>query len=492
MSGGLKVIIVVFDGLRTDMVTAELTPHLARFRAEHCSYNHSHTVFPSETRVVASALGTGSPPGTHGLVANKFYDARVFKNKLIDTGNSEHIAAGFSAYGGRLITTPSLGEGLAKAGLSVAVVSSGSAGTTRLVNPLAPDLGHVSLCLRDWNVSTPRNFALELLNNFGPVPEPSRPNRRRSRWQTEVFLKGVFPGVNPDLSILWYTDPDFTSHDFGIGSTENREAIAGVDDEFGRLVEWWQRANRTKQIQMIVLTDHGHITARQKINVKSALADDGFRFDDHFPADADFTGKLGYCGALWVRRKDRERLADMVAWLLEKPWCGAVFTPNGKGPEGSFPGTFNRSLVMVDHERAPDLYYVMRSNDDIDANGISGSCYYDGRYPEGGSVHGGLHPRELNTLLIAGGSFFQSSFQTDIPAGNIDIAPTLLHLFNLPRPPGMSGRVLREALTKDAGLPECDRLIHNVNFSGRRQYLQLSRADSTAYIDGFWVEANKK
>jgi hypothetical protein len=189
-----------------------------------------------------------------------------------------------------------------------------------------------------------------------------------------------------------------------------------------------------------------------------------------------------------VRNGDRQLKGALVEWLFEQPWCGLVFTSGGDGIKGGIPGTFDRSLVMTDHERASEIYYIMRNDDAVDANGVVGGCYFDGKYPEGGSVHGGLHPKELNIVLMAQGTQFRHSFQSDYPAGIIDIAPTVLHLLGLPRPDGMDGRALSEGLVGCLLKPqEPERLENSVGAAARRQHLQFSRVGSTLYLDGGWV-----
>ena len=49
-----KVVVVVFDGLRPDMVTAGLMPHLHAFGEESCWFREARSVFPSMTRVVVT------------------------------------------------------------------------------------------------------------------------------------------------------------------------------------------------------------------------------------------------------------------------------------------------------------------------------------------------------------------------------------------------------------------------------------------------------
>jgi arylsulfatase A-like enzyme len=183
----------------------------------------------------------------------------------------------------------------------------------------------------------------------------------------------------------------------------------------------------------------------------------------------------------------------MVDWLQAQPWCGVIFTSNGNGIEGAIPGTFDRSLVMADHARAPEIYYVMRNDDNTDSNGVIGGCYYDGKYPEGGSVHGGLHEKELNTLLVAQGSRFRKKFQCDNPAGVIDIAPTLLHLLGVSIPTQMSGRVLGESVD-GYGLEvfKPEKRIYTVGNISRQQYLQVSGMGASVYFDKAWVGEKRK
>jgi len=181
MSAHAKFLIVVIDGLRPDMVTPDAAPNLSRFGIEGCNFSASRTVFPTHTRVIATALATGSFPRNHGIVANMSYDPKVFRDRVINTGDITHIEAGELAYGGRLVTTASMGEIAAQNGFRVAVVSTGSGGSTRLVNPKARELGHVSLCLRAWEVSIPADFLGEMLEDFGPIPPAARPNSARTR-----------------------------------------------------------------------------------------------------------------------------------------------------------------------------------------------------------------------------------------------------------------------------------------------------------------------
>jgi len=479
----------VMDGLRRDMVTPALAPNLHRFMAEGCDFINSRAIFPTSTRVNATALGTGACAGTHGIVANEFFDPRVFDDKLIHTGKSDHLDAAEVAYGGKLLTTPSLGELVAAGGGSVAVVSTASGGTTRLLNVKARTLGHVTLCLRDWPSSTPGDLADELVGRYGPIPPAERPNAPRIRLQTDMFLDVVFPRFEPDLSIVWYSDPDSTYHYCGIGSAQSHAAIRNVDAEFGRLIAWWRSSGLRERMQVFVVSDHGHITAERRVDAKGALNAAGLSFDSHFMNGATFAGKASYTGYIWVRDGDSAQQVAIVDWLHRQPWCGLVFSPGGDGAEGGVPGTLDRTLLMTDHERAPDVTYVMRNFDKADAYGLPGTCYFDNDVPDGGSVHAGLHPSELCNVLCAQGTQFRAGARIAAPAGIIDVAPTILHLFGMAPPPEMDGRVLHEALSgADGTEPEFEtREVSVARPDGHAQTVRFSSVGRTRYLDAGWV-----
>src|SRR5689334_919414 len=89
----MKIILIIFDGLRPDHVTEQRMPNLAAFAASGVWYTSSHTVFPSETRVAVSSLVTGAWPQNHGIVANEFLDRVAGRITKIDTGRRDDLLA---------------------------------------------------------------------------------------------------------------------------------------------------------------------------------------------------------------------------------------------------------------------------------------------------------------------------------------------------------------------------------------------------------------
>src|ERR1051325_108666 len=71
------VIVLVIDGLRPDSITQADTPNLFQLRSQGVSYENTHSVFPTVTRVNAAALVTGAYPTRNGLVSNSMYVPEV-------------------------------------------------------------------------------------------------------------------------------------------------------------------------------------------------------------------------------------------------------------------------------------------------------------------------------------------------------------------------------------------------------------------------------
>jgi arylsulfatase A-like enzyme len=60
--------------------------------------------------------------------------------------------------------------------------------------------------------------------------------------------------------------------------------------------------------------------------------------------------------------------------------------------------------------------------------------------------HGTSSPYDIHNTLIAAGPDFREHATSEIPTGNVDLAPTLLRLLGLPVPKTMTGRVIEEGL----------------------------------------------
>lgn len=484
--------IFVFDALRRDMITPQDMPHLTRFVDEGCDFPDSRCVFPSETRVNGASLVCGAMPAATGVIANKFFDARVYRDRLFNTGKHEDMQAAERAYGGGFVASPTLGELLADAGRSLAVVSSGTAGVTHVLNPRSQRLGQVTLGLGDWRRSTPADYAQKMLDRHGPIPPVSHPNSARIRLQMDMVLESVLPDLAPDGLIVWFSDPDTTYHACGIGSPESIAAIRNVDVQFGRFLDLWRGHPQRDACTIVVCSDHAQLTVQRRVQVGDALAADGIAVGAALAAATPMAGSMGYSGVVHVARNDARRVTDIAHWLNAQPWCGNVFTPHGDGVRGGVPGTLDRALLMVDHARAPDVYYTMRADEMLNRWGLPGTCCSDASDgPPDRGTHGGLHRIEMNNLLALQGVRYKRGYRSAWPAGITDIAPTLLDELDLHIPVQMTGRVLSEALVQGAEPPGVETTVARSEASRVAQCLRVWRVGATAYIDRGWIEGKE-
>lgn len=486
-----RCLLVGFDGLRPDLVTPELTPNLCRLTAEGVTFASHVTVYPSETRVVFPSFVTGATSNRHGMIGNRYLDRSATPPRMIDTADATLLERIDTETHGRLMTAPALGELLKQAGKSLAVLASNSRGATRCLNHKARSLGQVCFSGHFEDIATPADRATDLLRALGPLPpaaEPGTPDLEAQTLLTTAFLDHVWPKHRPDITLLWYSEPDLSSHFSGVGAAETKQAIAHADAQFGRILDWWLAEGRDAGAQLFAASDHGHITAHTRVSVADALKSAGFRTDTAPGPDVDAVIVPGHVGAIYLTDPSQAAMSRACSALMDTPWCGPIFTCDRSAVEGVAPGTFAQSLVMADHQRAPDIYFCFGSDDRVDEYGLQGGAYYDNDRRPGLGLHGGLHPKELQSLAIAAGSAFRTNVVSDLPSGVPDIAPTMLHLIGMPRPATMTGRVLNEALLAadepQADQPQAEQF--EVGSSGFRQTLSRVRYAGSTYLTGGW------
>lgn len=436
----MRFVIIVLDGLRPDLVSAETMPQLMALRDSGTSFANARSTFPSETRVATSSLLTGCRPGAHGLVANTMFVPGVTTRRKLRTNQAADLA--LLGGGGSPLLRRTLGEHLAAAGRALAVVSTGTAGSTVLSHPLAERLGAFR-----WNVHATEGAAAERVREaLGPTPPAAAPNNARIAFGADVMTRLVLPDLRPDVALLWCSEPDITFHAHGIGSAEARAALAAADDVVGQVRDWRDRQADADAIGLIVLSDHGHVTGSRRIDVTAELKADGFDVAGGF----DSGGIIVTGGAApGFYLSDPAQAADVAAFLARQDWAGPLLVRE----PGLVAGAASLGMLGSAHERSPDIVALFRGGEAADGHGMPGSAPYDaGDVPVGGGMHGGLHRRELATVAVMQGGPFRRGAVVQAFADLSDMAPTLLHLLGVAAD-DMDGRVLAEAWD-DAAEPE--------------------------------------
>ncbi len=446
MQTASKVVIVVFDGLRPDMVTQARMPSLAEFAGESLWFRQARSVFPSMTRVATSSISTGAPPALHGIVGNSFYYPKVTRDFVLDTSLAEDLALAESRLGGPLIAAETFGDRLAAHGKHFAVVHSGSAGSTYAINPRAAANGHWTFSVMGHGCTRTPNAVDEVIARFGPLPPRNLPRFEETKYVTRVFIEHVLHEMDPDVALIWFNEPDTSFHYKFLSSEDTDAVMTSVDAAFGRILAAIKTRPDADDIAIIVASDHGHISSSGVADIATLLTEAGHkaaRASDRQINGAAITVTGGNMGEIRMVDGDMQRRDQIARWLMQRDEIGMVFTPSDDPVRGAVEGTFSLGLVGLDHARQPELVYVLRSGTEPDAHGLPGLGLITGGVPIGGGMHGGLNQHELNTVLILGGAARGDAAQVNqAPCGIIDIAPTVLDLLGLSSPESMRGASL--------------------------------------------------
>ena len=470
-----KTLIIFFDGLRPDYITKEQMPNLFAFRQDACFGEQHHSVFPTVTRVNSASYATGSYPGTHGILGNAIYIPEVNKTRAIGTGYGD-LSRIPEATSGPILTTVSLGEVLQSAGEKMMVYSSGTTGQAFLQNY------KVNGAIINPDLILPESLKSKVIKEIGSPPAESESNgNARHKWITDALLKYSLAEEGPLVSAIWFSDPDGAAHDHGIGSDEAVAAIKYVDEQFGRILADIKTKNLTEKLNIIISTDHGFVTHVGK----QSLTD--FLIQEKLKKSKDSDDVILAEGTIYVKDHDANVILNIVSALHKQDWIGAIFTKALKAGDtkGWVKGTLSFDAIHYNHPtRSGDILVAMNWDDRLNEKGYAGTDFSGGV-----AGHGGSSPYEINIALFAKGPDFKKSFNGNLPTSNVDIAPTILGIYNIPVPAKMDGRIVSEFLVKSpeskAAIAKKEMLVSEAKYSWGSYKLELERSvlDNYKYVN---------
>lgn len=482
-----RVIVVVWDGMRPDFITPALTPQLHAFAAGGATYRRAVGIFPAVTRTTTASFSTGSYPSAHGIIANLFVGPPGDRTP-IDTGERATLERLRPGKNGHLLPVPTLAAALAAAGKRMVLLGSGTTGQVTLLDPerVATTI-HLTFT---W----PASLMALLAARFGPPPPKAVPVQAANDWLTAVLTDYVLPELDPDVAIVWFCEPDVSQHALGLGAPAALDAIRGNDVRLGRLLAAIEADDVPTTV--VVASDHGHSTVAGMVHTTDALAEAGF-------GRALERGQLliGEQSLLVEDGVGAAGLRDAVgAWLAEQLWVDALVAwPDGDAEASD--GMLTPRAIWNDRLRppiahAPSFTYSYAWTDDPNIHGVPGSAYAgfvaaqaDFARLQGPivglnhltSTHGTLGPHDQRIMLAFGGAGIRAG-ALDLPAGIVDLAPTMLALLGLPPLPDADGRVLAEAF-RDGPAPASLAVRTEQVAALRDGHLRRHWVDGTAYLD---------
>jgi arylsulfatase A-like enzyme len=496
-------LVFVLDGLRPDSINATDTPNLFRLRNEGVNFINSHSVFPTVTRVNATALGSGMYPGHNGMMGNNIYVPAVNPVASFSNDSMKNLLRMDDATHGKVVMVPTLAEYLQAAGKRFVVVSSGSSGGAFLLAPKVVSgtgaLVHAETG-GELKPAYPEAFASEVVKRFGLPPKKGGANYNHMasvNWAMDVLRDYVLPEMKPQLVFTWMTEPDHTQHAHGIGAPETVATIRNDDRQLGVLLQRLDTMGLHDKVNIMVVSDHGFSQVVYGVNLKQALVEAGLMPAEN--SDEVVIASSGESVLLHVKNRDAAKIDKIAAFLKQQSWCGVLFTagdPAKPGYAGRVPGTFSLELIHLDgSERSPDLVLTFPWSSAANAQGIPGTDSYmvsTATGPMAGvhANHGSMSPWTVRNTMLAWGPDFKHGVTLRTPSANVDVAPTLLYLLGESHADKLDGRVLSEALVNgpDPEKITADVRTLRVEDGDFRSVIQITETGGKRYIDKSWRE----
>ena len=328
-------VLVVWDGMRPDFVTPELTPALYALRREGVWFANHHSAFPTTTEVNGAVLATGCLPGHNGILANEEFRPEIDPSRRVSMQSLQTVRRGDELTGGRYLRAPTVAELTQANGLETAIV--GAKAVALLHDRRAREENALSSVLFAGQCLPPSKLG-ELTNRFGPFPGFAAPNTLRDDWATRCLTEDFWRRPLPTYSVLWLSEPDVSQHQFGPGSPQALAAIRNTDERLALVVRELDRRGVRKQTDLLVVSDHGTSTIGENMNVEATLRGAGLEAHSKWtqPPGKDAVVVVPDGGAIlaYVVGKSPTVISQVVTTLQRQPFAGVIFTRDG------LPGTF--------------------------------------------------------------------------------------------------------------------------------------------------------
>lgn len=299
-----RVIVFVWDGLRPDSVTQQDTPNLYALKQEGSWFPDHHSTYPTFTMMNAAAFASGAFPGTTGFYGNTLWapgtpNANDSGNKPQDYSQpifTEDYAVLDQLnryYGDQLLLIGTLYEAAQKKGLVTAVVGKTGAaymqdrkrGGYILDEKTAWPLSFAQELQKQGFVlpaTTPNMYPANAISlatgNGNPTAQVDNVNvtfanglqagdptdasgakaTDANRYLMRTYLEYILPIKKPDISFVWFRDPDSTEHSYGPGSGNYRLALRAQDERLGELRAKLKALHMEQDTNIVIVSDHAH------------------------------------------------------------------------------------------------------------------------------------------------------------------------------------------------------------------------------------------
>ena len=302
----------------------------------------------------------------------------------------------------------------------------------------------------------------------------------RNDFVFRALLDYLLPEYQPDLIRIWLTEPDHVQHEAGLGAPESLATLKALDEHFAGF--WQELAQRygENNLTCFLLSDHGFTTISQTIDPDGDLVSAGLK------TSRGSNDIVRTSHSLYLNGQTQDRLADIVNFLLAQSWIGGVFVRDDLLT--AYPDAMPQSLVFGGHRRSAEILFTYRWSEAKNAFGVPGDVASPSSIA---ATHGAASPYAVNNTLVAWGKGLKSGLQSAVPCSIIDLAPTILQLWDVKPPNQMQGRLLYELL-EDGPPPQAlavstalEGRDYQTEAGPRQQLVQFSTVGGYQYLD--WV-----
>lgn len=492
-----QVVVLVWDGMRPDFVTPQFCPNLYSLATNGVFFKNNHCAYVSSTEVNGAALATGTHPGRNRVIANTEYRPEISVTGTFATEGLDAIRRGDLWTDGHYLGAETVAEILQDNGIPTVIAG------TKPVVLLHDRSAHKHTKSEKESVllfegkTIPRSVGdgLPKVNDDKNWPSNAIPNTAQDQWTTRSLIRSLWKNSVPKYSLLWLSDPDKSQHEVGVGASNALAGIESSDKNLGDVIKALKDKNLFEQTDLFVVSDHGFSTISKGPDIVDILKKakfQAFKKNENPEAGDVMVVGLGGTVMFYVVERQEAVIHRLVEFLQQADFTGVVFS------RLKIDGTFPLETVRYSSgtNSGPDVMISLRWTAEKNEHGAPGMFYsMDGT--KGKGSHASLSRFDMHNTLVASGPDFKRAFLSETPSGNIDLAPTVLHLLGVKPPKPMDGRVLHEAFASHSGPApkvKTERLeaARDLGFMRWSQYLNFTEVDGAIYFDEGNGEAVQK
>ena len=212
-------LVVSFDGFRHDYINRVPTPNFDKFINGGVIASSLSPVFPSLTFPNHYSLATGYHADEHKILGNKFFSKTL--NKDYSMRDSKAVQNG-QFYGMEPIWVTAEKNNILSA-------------TYFWIGSEAEINGYRPTIYKKYDGSVKFKSRVDSVISWFNLPIEQRPK----------------------LTMLYFSEPDYTGHEYGPNSNEVNRSVIEMDSIFGYLIDELSRTKVYKDLDIIVVSDHG-------------------------------------------------------------------------------------------------------------------------------------------------------------------------------------------------------------------------------------------